>query len=457
MQFAILVGRNIRMQYTSDSLWLEILETLGETANNDIYLHQVSPQTLDEETFYIAVPSDYTRDEIENRFLSDINQLLAGIISPGCELVISVDTTLAIIPESEKTELETEDIIPVTTGLNPNYVFDNFCVGQSNRICHATAYAASQDLGGEYNPLFIYGGVGLGKTHLLHAIGNCVQDVSPKRKVLYVTSETFMNEYIDSIMNRTSAHGFRSKYRKADLLLIDDIQFLQRKEGTQEEFFNTFNDLYLNSNQIVMTSDRSPSMLENLEERLSSRFEWGMVAEIDKPNFELRLMILKRKCDEQGFDNIPDEVLHYIAEIVTANIRELEGTLVSLKARASLLDEKLTIDLARSVLNDTATLTRSNSRNRIVTAETIQKIVADHFQLQSNDLTSAKRTKGLVYPRQIAMYLCRELTQLSLIDIAEVFNRQNHRTITYACEQIEKQLEDDETKKIIQILTAELT
>lgn len=445
------------MRHTSDSLWLEILETLGETAVNDIYLRQVSPRYLDKESFKVAVPSDYTQDEIENRFLSDINKVLADRMSAECAFEIAVDASLAKVPDIDKAESIPEGTVLEPTNLNPNYVFDNFYVGQSNRICHATAYAASQDLGGEYNPLFIYGGVGLGKTHLLHAIGNLVQEENPKRKVLYVTSETFMNEYIDSIMNRTSAQGFRTKYRTADLLLIDDIQFLQRKEGTQEEFFNTFNDLYLNSNQIVMTSDRSPSMLKNLEERLSSRFEWGMVAEIDKPNYELRLLILRRKCQDQGLDNISDEVLNYVAEIVTANIRELEGTLVSLKARASLMDEELTIDLARSVLRDTSTPTRDRTLGKAITPETIQELVAEHFQLKDNDLTSAKRTKFLVYPRQIAMYLCRELTQLSLIDIAEAFNRQNHRTITYACEQIEKLLEDDETKKVIQLLTDELT
>ncbi len=445
------------MQHTPDSLWSEILETLGKTAVNDIYLRQVSPRYLDKVSFKVAVPSDYTQDEIEDRFISDINKVLADRISSDCAFEISVDASLAKVSDVDKTESTSEDTLPELTGLNPNYAFDNFCVGQSNRICHATAYAASQDLGGEYNPLFIYGGVGLGKTHLLHAIGNLVQTENPKRKVFYVTSETFMNEYIDSIMNRTSSQGFRSKYRTTDLLLIDDIQFLQRKEGTQEEFFNTFNDLYLNSNQIVMTSDRSPSMLENLEERLSSRFEWGMVAKIDKPNYELRLMILQRKCQDQGFDNIPDEVLHYVAEIVTANIRELEGTLVSLKARASLLDQELTIDLARNVLNDTSTPIRDRSLRQAVTPATIQKLVAEHFQLNNGDLTSTKRTKVLVYPRQIAMYLCRELTQLSLADIAEAFNRQNHRTITYACEQIEELLVDDETQKVIQLLTDELT
>ena len=448
------------MQHTPDSLWLAILEELDETAHNDIYLRQVIPRALTEESFIIAVPSDYTQDEIEDRFLSNIKKVLGNQINNGCRLKISVDTSLATPPDPEQVESgensAKEDTVE-SANLNPNYVFENFIVGPSNRICHATARTAA-DAPGEYNPLFIYGGVGLGKTHLLHAIGNRVQDTTPKRKVLYVTAETFMNEFIESIMNRNSAQGFRTKYRTADLLLIDDIQFLARKEGTQEEFFYTFNDLYMNFNQIVMTSDRSPSMLENLEERLSSRFEWGMVAEIDKPNYELRLAILKRKWQDQGFDNISDEiheVLSYIAEMVTANIRELEGILIRLTTQASILGESLTIDFARSVLNDTSTSTRKSQR-KAITAASIQRIVTDHFQLNNDDLTSAKRTKAIAFPRQVAMYLCRELTQLSLLDIAEAFHRQNHTTIIHACTQIEKLLADKEIKKLIQHLIDEL-
>ncbi len=444
------------MRHTPDSLWIEILEELGETVLNDIYLRQVTPRSLNEESLNIAVPSDYTRDEIENRFLSDIKKVLADRISPDCELKISVDTSLAKIPKPEKSKPGSEKNNFEAARLNPNYVFENFVVGQSNRICHATALTASDDPGGEYNPLFIYGGVGLGKTHLLHAIGNRVQDKTPKRNVVYVTSETFMNEYIESIVNPTSAQGFRTKYRTTDLLLIDDIQFIQRKGGTQEEFFNTFNDLYHNSNQIVMTSDRSPRMLENLEERLSSRFEWGMVAEIDKPNYELRLAILQRKCQNQDFEDISDEVLSYIAEMVITNIRELEGMLVRLKAQASIYGERLDIDFARRVLNDTSTPARG-SHQKIVTPAAIQKIVTDHFQLNSDDLTSVKRTKAIAFPRQIAMYLCRELTQISLLDIAEAFNRQNHTTIIHACTQVEKLLEDEETKKLVELLINELT
>lgn len=444
------------MQQTPDTLWSEILAELDESAGNDVYLRQVTPRSLTEESLIIAVPSTYTQAEIENRFLRNIDKVLSNRMSTDCTLKFAVEPSLAKETETEQPEPIPQNNSSESASLNLNYVFDNFIVGQSNRICHATALAVSEDPGGEYNPLFIYGGVGLGKTHLLHAIGNRLQDITPDRKTLYVTSETFMNEYIESIVNRTSAQGFRTKYRTTDLLLIDDIQFLQRKEGTQEEFFNTFNDLYLSSNQIVMTSDRSPSMLENLEERLSSRFEWGMVAEIDKPNYELRFAILQSKCQDLRLDDIPDEVLNYIAEIVTANIRELEGTLLRLNTQASILGEKLDIDFARTALNDTSTRSRG-SRRKAVTTAAIQKIVAEHFQLDSDDLTSAKRTKAIAFPRQIAMYLCRELTQLSLLDIAEAFHRQNHTTVIHACSQIEKLISEDEaTQKLIDILNDEL-
>lgn len=448
------------MRYTPEKFWSELLSELDESAISDVYLRQVTPRSLTEDCFLIAVPSDYTRDEIENRFFSSIKRVLSDRISPACAFEIFVDTPATKVAESGNSKPASQNNNFDKAGLNPNYVFDNFKVGQSNRICHATALSASENPGGEYNPLFIYGGVGLGKTHLLHAIGNHFQDKTPDRQVIYVTSETFMNEYIESIINRhnrQSAQDFRTKYRETDLLLIDDIQFLQRKEGTQEEFFNTFNDLYLKSYQIVMTSDRSPRMLENLEERLSSRFEWGMVAEIDKPNYELRLAILQQKCQDQGFEDISNEVLSYIAEMVTSNIRELEGSLVSLKARASIQEERLTLDFVRSTLNDTSTPTRRVSGRKVITATAIQKIVTDHFELNDEDLTSSKRTKAIAFPRQIAMYLCRELTQLSLLDIAEAFHRQNHTTIIHACSQVEKQLENEETRNLIEFLTNELS
>ena len=454
------------MRQTPNEIWLEILEKLSDAARQDVYLHQVVPLSITTEALNIAVPSAYTRARIEERFRADIQRALATLIGARCALILTVDEStshenanLSEIPSEELTNpinTSVADSHPpsrqVQTGLNPNYRFDRFIVGTSNRVCHATALAVSENPGRDYNPLFIYGEVGLGKTHLLHAIGNRLSTNQPEKKVLYVTSETFMNEYVESILNRTAAQGFRTKYRTPDMLLIDDIQFLQRKEGTQEEFFNTFNDLHMNSNHIVMTSDRPPGNLENLEERLRSRFEWGMVAEIDRPQYEMRIGILQQKCHDQGI-TLPNDVLSYIAEVVTTNIRELEGTLVRLIAQASILKENLSVEFARQILGDVGS-TSSLRQRKAATARAIQTAVADYFGIEAADLVSQKRTKELVQPRQVAMYLCRELTQMSYANIAQAFNRENHTTVIHACKQIEKIIEesDDERKAIIMLL-----
>lgn len=453
------------MRQTPNEIWLEILEKLSDAARQDVYLHQVVPLSITAEALNIAVPSAYTRARIEERFRADIQRVLATLIGAQCALILTVDESTSHEDE-DLSEIQPEKPInlshtsiddpptplrQVQTGLNPNYRFDRFIVGSSNRVCHATALAVSENLGRDYNPLFIYGEVGLGKTHLLHAIGNRLSANQPEKKVLYVTSETFMNEYVESIVNRTLAQGFRTKYRTTDLLLIDDIQFLQRKEGTQEEFFNTFNDLHMNSNQIVMTSDRPPGNLENLEERLRSRFEWGMVAEIDRPQYEMRIGILQQKCYDQEIE-LPNEVLSYIAEVVTTNIRELEGTLVRLVAQASILKETLSVDFARQVLGDVGSASPLRQR-KTATAKGIQTAVADYFGIEPVDLVSQKRTKELAYPRQVAMYLCRELTQMSYASIAQAFNKENHTTVIHACKQIEKIIdESDDERESITIL-----
>lgn len=446
------------MRQTPDNIWLEILERLDDAARQDVYLRQAIPLSITSDALCIAVPTVYTHDRIERRFRAAIQSVLATLIGAQCMLIITVDESVSDISEqSENPEsAATQQPQPqVETGLNQNYVFDRFVVGSSNRICHATALMVSENPGREYNPLFIYGGVGLGKTHLLHAIGNRLSANHPEKKVLYVTSETFMNEYVESIVKRTS-QGFRAKYRTADMLLIDDIQFLQRKEGTQEEFFNTFNDLHLNSNQIVMTSDRSPDTLENLEERLKSRFEWGMVSKIEMPEYETRLGILRQKCEDQGLDNLSDEVLSYIAEVVTTNIRELEGTLVRLIAQSTILKEALNLDFARQVLNDVASPAIIPQR-KTATAKGIQAVVSEYFGVDPADLISEKRTKELVLPRQIAMYLCREMTQMSLSNIAQAFNKQNHTTIIHACARTEELINNDEaTRQMIDVLIAQL-
>ena len=457
------------MRHTPNEIWLEILEKLSDTARQDVYLHQAVPLSITAEALNIAVPSAYTRARIEERFRADIQRVLATLIGAQCALILTVDEPPSEGNEdSGRTQSEgninqladsnrtapppSVPSIQDETGLNPNYRFDRFIVGSSNMICHATAVAVSENPGRDYNPLFIYGGVGLGKTHLLHAIGNRLLANQPDKKVLYITSETFMNEYVESIVNRGSAQGFRTKYRTADMLLIDDIQFLQAKEGTQEEFFNTFNALHMNSNQIVMSSDRTPDNLVNLEERLQSRFQSGMVAEISMPQYEIRIAILRQKCRDQGLDNLPDDVLSYIAEVVTTNIRELEGTLVRLIAQATILKEDLTLEFARQVLSDFGTPSPIRHR-KTATTRAIQTIVADYFGIDTEDLVSQKRTKELIQPRQIAMYMCRELTQLSYSNIAQAFNRGDHTTVIHACRQIEKILkENSEDRQMVLLL-----
>ena len=457
------------MRHTPNEIWLEILEKLSDTARQDVYLHQAVPLSITAEALNIAVPSAYTRARIEERFRADIQRVLATLIGAQCALILTVDEPTPEgdedlgeaqnegdfnLPDSGRAS-DTRAPVPLIqneTGLNPNYRFDRFIVGSSNMICHATALAVSENPGRDYNPLFIYGGVGLGKTHLLHAIGNRLLANQPDKKVLYVTSETFMNEYVESIVNRGSAQGFRTKYRTADMLLIDDIQFLQAKEGTQEEFFNTFNALHMNQNQIVMSSDRTPDNLVNLEERLQSRFQSGMVAEISMPQYEIRIAILRQKCRDQGLDNLPDDVLSYIAEVVRTNIRELEGTLVRLIAQSTILKEDLTLDFARQVLSDIGPPAPIRHR-KTATSRAIQTAVADYFGIETEDLVSQKRTKALVQPRQIAMYMCRELTAMSYSDIAQAFNRGDHTTVIHACRQIEKIIEEDgEEKRMILLL-----
>ncbi len=438
------------MRYTPDQIWSKILSELGDTIREDVYLRQAKPMALTENELTVSVPSVYTQDQIASRFLPDINGFLEKQVGANCRLKIiaaqpdgkrqpepSVSSTQSANPETApETDPSTE------TTLNPEYTFDRFVVGTGNRLSHAASLAVSENPGKTYNPLFIYGGVGLGKTHLLHAIGNRIQEVHPKQKVLYISSETFMNEYIDSIITRTTAFDFRSKYRTVDVLLIDDIQFLQRKEGTQEEFFHTFNELHQNSNHIVMTSDRPPKNLETVEERLRSRFEWGMVADISPPQFETRIAILRQKCENQNLENVPDSVLSYIAEVIQTNIRDLEGSLIRVAAEASLFNEELTVDFARNVLGDVATpLPRINSK--AITAEDVQKAVAGYFRLKISDLKSSTRTKTVVVPRQIAMYLCRQLTNLSLMEIAEAFSREVHTTVLHANNRIEESIRTD--------------
>jgi chromosomal replication initiator protein len=315
--------------------------------------------------------------------------------------------------------------------LNSRYTFDSFVVGSSNRFAHAAAFAVAEQMAVNYNPLFIYGGVGLGKTHLLHAIGNQVAALRRTNQILYLSSEQFINELIRSIREDRMV-SFRAKYRNIDLLLIDDIQFIARKERTQEEFFHTFNTLYHERKQIVLTSDCPPKKIPTIAEQLRSRFEWGLIADIQSPDLETRIAILKKKAETLQM-TLPDEVALFIASKVKSNIRELEGCLSKLKAYASFGQQAITVVTARSVLDDLF-----DSMPKKVTIELVQQAVANHYQVELDSMTSQGRSRKVTLPRQIAMYLARELTNLSLPDIGRNFGGRDHSTVLHACKKVEQ-------------------
>ena len=345
-------------------------------------------------------------------------------------------------------EAERQDIFE-KSGLNPKYTFSSFVVGENSNLAHAAALAVAESPGGIYNPLYIYGGVGLGKTHLMQAIAHFILTNDPSKNVIYVTSETFTNEIIDAIRNEgpQSNARFREKYRNADVLLIDDIQFISGKESTQQEFFHTFNTLYENKKQIVISSDKAPKEINNLEERLCSRFLWGLTVDIQSPNYETRMAILKKKVELDHINNFPDEGLNFIASNVSANIRELEGALTKVVAYSKLTHSEITLEFVESVLQDIV------KESQEITPDMIIKIVAEHFGVSVNDLVSLKRSQNIVYPRQICMYLCRDLTECALSLIGKKLGGRDHTTVIHGCDKIQKELKDnDKVRSDIEIL-----
>lgn len=335
-------------------------------------------------------------------------------------------------------------------GLIPRYTFDTFVVGGNNKFAHAASLAVAESPGEIYNPLFIYGGVGLGKTHLMHSIAHFVIDASPQSRVLYVTSEDFTNELIDSIRNSNnmSMPKFREKYRNNDVLLIDDVQFIIGKESTQEEFFHTFNALHSAKKQIVISSDKPPKDMEILEDRIRSRFEWGLIADISTPDYETRMAILRKKEELDGY-TLDEEIIKYIASNVKSNIRELEGALNKIKAFGNLEDGQATLELAEQILKDII----SPEKKKVITPEYIINVVAEHFDISVEDIKSNKRSSRIVFPRQIAMYLCRDLTDNALKTIGEHMGNRDHTTVKHGIDKIEKEIEDSpSTQSVIEIL-----
>jgi chromosomal replication initiator protein len=343
----------------------------------------------------------------------------------------------------------------ITANLNPKYIFDTFVVGANNNLAHAASLAVAESPGEIYNPLFIYGGVGLGKTHLMHSIGHFILKNNPAAKVLYVTSEKFTNELIDAIRNKNnfSPTEFREKYRNNDVLLIDDIQFIIGKESTQEEFFHTFNALYEAKKQIIISSDKPPKEIETLEERLRSRFEWGLTVDIQSPDYETRMAILRKKEEMEGY-NIDNEVIKYIATNIKSNIRELEGALTKIVALSRLDNKEITVELAEEALKDII----SPNDKREVTPELVIQVVADHYGITPLDISSQKRNKEIVYPRQIVMYLCRDMVGTPLQMIGKYLGGRDHTTIIHGIEKITAEMNKNDTlNNTIEILKKKIS
>lgn len=427
-----------------DELWSKVLNQVEQQISKpsfETWLKSTKLLSYKGSNVIIAAPNSFARDWLENHYV----HLIAGILTE----LTGKDLYIQFVVQKDQDEkddipapviqVKSNDQSESSNGmLNPKYTFDTFVIGSGNRFAHAASLAVAEAPAKAYNPFFIYGGVGLGKTHLMHAIGHYVLEHNPNAKVVYLSSEKFTNEFINSIRDN-KAEDFRNKYRNVDVLLIDDIQFLAGKESTQEEFFHTFNTLHTESKQIVISSDRPPKEIPTLEDRLRSRFEWGLITDITPPDLETRIAILRKKAKADGLD-IPNEVMHYIANQIDTNIRELEGALIRVVAYSSLVNKDITTDLAQEALKDII----PNTKPRVVTIFDIQKAVGEHFNIRLEDFSSKRRTKSIAFPRQIAMYLSRELTDFSLPKIGEEFGGRDHTTVIHAHEKIEKLLKEDQ-------------
>ena len=384
---------------------------------------------------------------IERKYLAAITLTIAEIMGREYDVTLMSSIDKEKIDKKQKQKDTSASKNNNIQNLNPNYTFETFVIGNNNNLAHAASLAVAETPGEVYNPLFIYGGVGLGKTHLMQAIAHFIIKTKPELKVLYVTSETFTNELIDSVKNQKNSE-FREKYRNIDVLLIDDIQFIIGKESTQEEFFHTFNALYQDRKQIVISSDRPPKEMETLSERLRTRFEMGLPVDIQIPTYETKMAILNKKAELGGYD-IPDEVKDYVATHIKSSIRELEGALTKLSAFAKLSSNPITVEFAEEALKD---LISPDSR-REITPELIIDIVAEHFNIKSEDILSQKRSADIVYPRQIAMYLCRQMTTNTVQSLGKAFGNRDHTTILHGADKINKMvISDENTKSTIDIL-----
>ncbi len=425
-----------RENMTGTNLWDQVLARIETKVNRHSFYTWFKPTLYVDEregAVRVRVPNALFRDWLTKHYSAVIAEALAEIRHPGTEIAFVTDEAATIPTVAETAAIEAESDTPAdgdATSLSPRYSFDTFIVGPSNQFAHAACRAVAEAPSRSYNPLFIYGGVGLGKTHLMHAIGHYVVTHLKSLKLTYISSERFMNEMINAV-RYDRVLDFRERYRSVDVLLVDDIQFLAGKEGTQTEFFHTFNALYDSQKQIVISSDCPPHEIPQLEERLRSRFEWGLIADIQSPDLETKVAILKKKAETEGIP-LPDNVAIYIAGKIKSNIRELEGSLIRLIAYASLTGREISLSLAQDVLRNVL-----QNDERAITIEIVQKAVADHYSLKLADLKSKNNSKSVAMPRQIAMYLCKSLTSASLPEIGKSFGGKHHSTVIHSIRKIE--------------------
>jgi len=448
-----------QVELSAENLWDEISGRLRGALSDGTYskwFGDVHELTLDEETLVLTVPSEFTRDWIEGHFLGLISAAVRDIVGIERPLEIRVADDAGASPEDRSA---TDGFVPVVQrvpgrpesgGFNVKYTFDSFVIGSSNRFAHAAALAVAEAPAQAYNPLFIYGSTGLGKTHLLQAVAQYVAEHSSALSVRYVTSEAFVNDFINSLRDKR-IEGFKQRYRAYDVLLIDDVQFFEGKERFQEEFFHTFNSLYEAGSQIVLSSDRPPRDIATLEERLRSRFEWGLITDIQPPDLETRIAILRKRVKVDGIHVHDEQVLTFIAGRVSTNIRELEGALTRVVAFSSLTGRPMTVELAQDVLRDVF----PQGEAAEVSIKRIQDLVAERFELSLDELCGDKRSQNIVYPRQVAMYLSRELTDSSLPKIGKEFGGRDHTTVIHATSKIARLIREDRSVyNLVQELTA---
>jgi len=420
------------------NVWKQVLGRVEQSADRSDYVTWLAPTRFVAqrgEVVEVSVPSQRFVDEIRERYGQQIRSVLGELAEGRVEVHFIVDSN-PVIDDIPAPATPPRDELP-HAAFNPRYRFETFVVGSSNQLAYAASKSIAENPSGSFNPLFIYGDAGLGKTHLIQAIGHQVRVLRPHIKVVYMSADSFVTELISSI-RYDKMQSFRDRYRTVDALLLDDIQFLAGKERTQEEFFHTFNALYEAQKQIVFTSDAPPKDIPTLEERLRSRFEWGLIADIQPPDLETKVAILRKKAEEKKLD-LPHDVALFIAERVRSNIRELEGHLNRVTAFASLTGHSLDIDLAREALKDLL-----SKDNKPITPADIMKVVAAHYGIKVSDLKSKSNSRPIAYPRQVAMYICKDLTDLSYPEIGKLFNNKHHSTVMYSVEKIDQLIQDDQ-------------